>query len=210
MRLVPPAVLEPRWQTACCFQIPAIAAACCRSIYPCAGVLAHTRLLLVSSGRQKPCCPRFLPLQRSGADKVTYALLCAGLDSQGYLRERTAVAWSIQVLHIFRLPRSMHLAAYVYVQSKRPTQIITDVHLLRPAGHAVPQKYLIFAILSCVPDRQRTLRELELGRTLVKDGDKCALRYVTCFLADSSATDFLTCGERHPDWCRPYFLMRFL
>ena len=35
------------------------------------------------------------------------------------------------------------------------------------------QKYLIFAILSCVPDRQRTLRELELGRTLVKDGDKC-------------------------------------
>ncbi len=72
------------------------------------------------------------------------------------------------------------------------------------------QKYLIFAILSCVPDRQRTLRELELGRTLVKDGDKCALRYVTCFLADSSSTDFLTCGERHPDWCRPYFLMRFL
>ena len=38
---------------------------------------------------------------------------------------------------------------------------------------ALSQKYLIFAILSCVPDRQRTLRELELGRTLVKDGDKC-------------------------------------
>ncbi|KAL4424494.1 hypothetical protein ABPG77_006803 [Micractinium sp. CCAP 211/92] len=31
------------------------------------------------------------------------------------------------------------------------------------------QKYLIFAILSCVPDRQRTLRELEVGRTLVRD-----------------------------------------
>lgn len=31
------------------------------------------------------------------------------------------------------------------------------------------QRYLIFAILSCVPDRQRTLRELEVGRTLVKD-----------------------------------------
>ena len=31
------------------------------------------------------------------------------------------------------------------------------------------QRYLIFAILSCVPDRQRTLRELEVGRTLVRD-----------------------------------------
>ena len=37
------------------------------------------------------------------------------------------------------------------------------------------QKYLIFAILSCVPDRQRTLRELELGRTLFKEGDRRAL-----------------------------------
>ncbi|GAX85549.1 hypothetical protein CEUSTIGMA_g12964.t1 [Chlamydomonas eustigma] len=31
------------------------------------------------------------------------------------------------------------------------------------------QKYLIFAILSCIPDRQRTIRELRLGTTLVKD-----------------------------------------
>ena len=29
------------------------------------------------------------------------------------------------------------------------------------------QRYLRLAILACVPDRQRTLRELELGRTLV-------------------------------------------
>jgi hypothetical protein len=34
------------------------------------------------------------------------------------------------------------------------------------------QTYLIFAILSVVPDRQRTLRELELGRTLVREGDR--------------------------------------
>lgn len=33
------------------------------------------------------------------------------------------------------------------------------------------QRYLIFAILSCVPDRQRTLRELRVGKTLVKEGD---------------------------------------
>ncbi|PSC71057.1 saccharopine dehydrogenase [Micractinium conductrix] len=33
------------------------------------------------------------------------------------------------------------------------------------------QRYLVFAIFSCVPDRQRTLRELEVGRTLVKDRD---------------------------------------
>ncbi|KAG2436003.1 hypothetical protein HYH02_011716 [Chlamydomonas schloesseri] len=31
------------------------------------------------------------------------------------------------------------------------------------------QAYLIAAILACVPDRQRTLRELQVGRTLVKD-----------------------------------------
>lgn len=31
------------------------------------------------------------------------------------------------------------------------------------------QRYLVFSILSCVPDRQRTLRELEVGRTLVRD-----------------------------------------
>jgi hypothetical protein len=34
------------------------------------------------------------------------------------------------------------------------------------------QRYLIFAILACVPDRQRTLRELEVGRTLVWEGPK--------------------------------------
>lgn len=36
------------------------------------------------------------------------------------------------------------------------------------------QRYLIFGILSCVPDRQRTIRELEVGKTLFKeflDGD---------------------------------------
>jgi hypothetical protein len=31
------------------------------------------------------------------------------------------------------------------------------------------QRYLIFAILACVPDRQRTLRELRVGHTLVKE-----------------------------------------
>jgi len=33
------------------------------------------------------------------------------------------------------------------------------------------QKYLIFRILASVPDRQRTLRELEVGRTLVQEED---------------------------------------
>ena len=40
------------------------------------------------------------------------------------------------------------------------------------------QRYLIFAILSCVPDRQRTLRELSVGRTLVKEGDTCGSLHV--------------------------------
>ncbi|PRW56953.1 saccharopine dehydrogenase isoform B [Chlorella sorokiniana] len=46
-------------------------------------------------------------------------------------------------------------------------------HLGKRRTHAAVatslQRYLIFAIFSCVPDRQRTLRELEVGRTLVKD-----------------------------------------
>ena len=33
------------------------------------------------------------------------------------------------------------------------------------------QRYLILAILASVPDRQRTVRELEVGRTLIKDSD---------------------------------------
>ncbi|KAK3253504.1 hypothetical protein CYMTET_37251 [Cymbomonas tetramitiformis] len=33
------------------------------------------------------------------------------------------------------------------------------------------QRYLIFSILSCVPDRQRTIRELQLGKTLQRKGD---------------------------------------
>lgn len=39
------------------------------------------------------------------------------------------------------------------------------------------QKYLIFSILACVPDRQRTLRELKLGRTLFKEGDVYVVRH---------------------------------
>lgn len=51
---------------------------------------------------------------------------------------------------------------------------------LYSSGHKRPrhmvawslQTYLIFAILSSVPDRQRTLRELQLGKTLVKEGGR--------------------------------------
>ena len=39
------------------------------------------------------------------------------------------------------------------------------------------QKYLIFGILSCVPDRQRTLRELRIGKTLFKEDDKWVIRH---------------------------------
>jgi len=55
------------------------------------------------------------------------------------------------------------------------------------------QRYLIFAILSCCPDRQRTLRELELGRTLFKDDGKFIIRH--------SPDDYKTgksYGERAP------------
>ena len=39
------------------------------------------------------------------------------------------------------------------------------------------QKYLMFAILACVPDRQRTLRELEVGRTLFFRNGRWEIRH---------------------------------
>ena len=49
----------------------------------------------------------------------------------------------------------------------------------RPRKHVAwsLQRYLIFSILASVPDRQRTLRELEIGRTLIKEGDKWVIRH---------------------------------
>lgn len=39
------------------------------------------------------------------------------------------------------------------------------------------QKHLIFAILSCIPDRQRTIRELKMNRTLFKEDDSYVIRH---------------------------------
>jgi hypothetical protein len=33
------------------------------------------------------------------------------------------------------------------------------------------QEYLVFGILACVPDRQRTIRELQHGTTLIKTAE---------------------------------------
>ncbi|KAL3135319.1 hypothetical protein ABBQ32_007514 [Trebouxia sp. C0010 RCD-2024] len=46
-----------------------------------------------------------------------------------------------------------------------------DLGALRPRSAVAwsLQRYLIFAILSSIPDRQRTLRELQVGQTLFKD-----------------------------------------
>ncbi len=46
-----------------------------------------------------------------------------------------------------------------------------------------------------MPDRQRTLRELELGRTLVKDGDKCGRQSAMCFLAGTALAGLQTHSE---------------
>lgn len=39
------------------------------------------------------------------------------------------------------------------------------------------QRYLVFAILSCIPDRQRTIRELQVGRTLFKEDGRWVIRH---------------------------------
>eukprot|EP00533_Pseudo-nitzschia_delicatissima_P011254 CAMPEP_0197282998 /NCGR_PEP_ID=MMETSP1432-20130617/24709_1 /TAXON_ID=44447 /ORGANISM="Pseudo-nitzschia delicatissima, Strain UNC1205" /LENGTH=560 /DNA_ID=CAMNT_0042749979 /DNA_START=74 /DNA_END=1756 /DNA_ORIENTATION=+ len=55
------------------------------------------------------------------------------------------------------------------------------------------QRYLILAILASVPDRQRTIRELEVGRTLIKDAES------GCWLVKHGPGDYKTgkhYGER--------------
>jgi hypothetical protein len=39
------------------------------------------------------------------------------------------------------------------------------------------QTYLVFNILAWIPDRQRTIRELEVGRTLVREGESWVIRH---------------------------------
>lgn len=151
---------------------------------------------------------------------------CAGLDVNGRRRKPAAVAWSLQV------PAGRGGAGWSMLRGQQALQWfaaagprgccslrVPSLHLggWRPHSprtphtpHTPPQRYLIFAIFSCVPDRQaslgcacgelgacmhrgldcrgrhpfltaarppprctpclqRTLRELEFGRTLVKD-----------------------------------------
>jgi len=55
------------------------------------------------------------------------------------------------------------------------------------------QRYLILAILASVPDRQRTIRELEVGRTLMKDAES------NCWVVKHGPADYKTgkhYGER--------------
>ena len=53
------------------------------------------------------------------------------------------------------------------------------------------QRYLIFGVLSCVPDRQRTIRELEIGRTLFKE-----YKEEPAFSSPSRASEtFRKCGS---------------
>jgi hypothetical protein len=59
------------------------------------------------------------------------------------------------------------------------------------------QRYLIVAILSVVPDRQRTLRELEVGRTLLKQEDGS-------WVIKHAASDYKT-GKKYGD--RPPLLI---
>jgi hypothetical protein len=58
------------------------------------------------------------------------------------------------------------------------------------------QRYLIVAILSVVPDRQRTLRELEVGRTLLQQDGSWIIKH--------AAGDYKT-GKKYGD--RPPLLI---
>eukprot|EP00873_Tetraselmis_striata_P004655 jgi/Tetstr1/424919/TSEL_015412.t1 len=59
------------------------------------------------------------------------------------------------------------------------------------------QQYLIFGILACIPDRQRTIRELEHGKTLIRtQDDRWVIRH--------SAEDYKT-GKQYGD--RPDLLI---
>ena len=106
-----------------------------------------------------PLCPSFAGLNSSGSRE----------------REDSAIAWSVQARKPFLRPATMSVAVWrsAVLQYWSVSPAFGLIASCSAAESAGLQKYLIFAILSCVPDRQRTLRELEVGRTLIKDGDKC-------------------------------------
>lgn len=73
--------------------------------------------------------------------------------------------------------KSMPWSQYLEIveQLRRECALVTDRGFQRReiAVAMSFQRYLIAAILSSVPDRQRTIRELEVGRTLLKDPSGC-------------------------------------
>ena len=80
--------------------------------------------------------------------------------------------------------------------SSLPGSNSTDHHSLQEEEIAQAfQRYLILAILACIPDRQRTIRELELGRTLIRETS------ADCWVIKHGPDDYKTgeaYGERPP------------
>lgn len=104
-------------------------------------VVKEMRILISTSRKAAKIAPRVADESAKWLDWPEYLQACrelhrecAALNSDGSLRPRSEVAWSIQ-------------------------------------------RYLIFAILASVPDRQRTIRELEVGRTLVSEDGRWVIRH---------------------------------
>ena len=79
-----------------------------------------------------------------------------------------------------------------------PSKIHEDLHKYTPAQRRIATKYqayLILSFFSCVPDRQRTFRELKIGRTFIRDAK------IDCWTIKHGPDDYKTgktYGDRPP------------
>ena len=82
--------------------------------------------------------------------------------------ERTAERCSDEVAKWIEWPKYLWMVDELHKECGGIDKMSQKPRALKDIAWSL-QKYLLFAVLSCVPDRQRTLRELTLGKTLVKD-----------------------------------------
>lgn len=85
-------------------------------------------------------------------------------------------------------------------QKKKTRSEARSLRVLRKEIATEFQKYLILSFFACVPDRQRTFRELELGRNFIRMDDKGG-RAASTWVIKHTADDYKTgstYGERPP------------
>ena len=106
--------------------------------------------------------------------------------------DRKWLDWNEYLIVVQKLKNDVQDEINVYVQKK--TMSKSDVTARRRIATKF-QAYLILAFFSCVPDRQRTFRELEIGRSFLRDDKN------NCWIIKHGPDDYKTgktYGDRPP------------